>query len=209
METGTSQDLCFSFFLTEHTLYSVADSIKVVEKPEELVTQPLPIQHIPREKITLSVPVFDQWLQTIAQTKTLGTEANLLALNEIVTDSSLSHENREHHYGLLWHTYRSLGLLEASLDMAHAWVSELPRQTEAWFCKGNTHMAMNEFALAQDAFTQSINLDPSLGKAYHNRGLAQELLGNYQGAVDDYTQTLNINPELWEAHFNRAGNYLD
>lgn len=52
--------------------------------------------------------------------------------------------------------------------------------------------------------TQLIQTDPSHAKAYYNRGLTHQRLGDAQAAVVDYSQAIRINSSYAKAYHNRG-----
>ena len=62
-----------------------------------------------------------------------------------------------------------------------------------WFARGLVLLHSNGDCMgAVRAFAQSIQLDPTYERAYLNRGLAYEELGNLQQAIEDYTQAIDL-----------------
>jgi Flp pilus assembly protein TadD len=51
---------------------------------------------------------------------------------------------------------------------------------------------------------KAIQIQPSDSLAYHNRGVAQFKLGNYQEAIKDFTFAIQHNPQDGAAYYNRA-----
>lgn len=62
----------------------------------------------------------------------------------------------------------------------------------------------SQFDRAIDRMNQIIALDPDNPAAYHDRGVAQQGLGNYRGSIDDFNKTIAINPHLAAAYCSRG-----
>jgi Flp pilus assembly protein TadD len=54
--------------------------------------------------------------------------------------------------------------------------------------KGVVLACLEDYQGAIDSFTKAIELDPTDGGIYHNRGYAGEKMGDKQGATNDYNQ---------------------
>ena len=54
------------------------------------------------------------------------------------------------------------------------------------------------------AFTQAIQMDPTLALALNARGYARLRLRRYQDAVDDCSQAIRLNPAYANAYLNRS-----
>jgi tetratricopeptide (TPR) repeat protein len=55
-----------------------------------------------------------------------------------------------------------------------------------------------------ETYTQAIQLNPNYAKAYYNRALTHQRLGELESAVADYTEALRLNPEYARAYHNRG-----
>ncbi|MDS3861305.1 tetratricopeptide repeat protein [Thermosynechococcaceae cyanobacterium BACA0444] len=53
-------------------------------------------------------------------------------------------------------------------------------------------------------YTQAIQSDPSHAKAYYNRGLTHQRLGDAEAAVLDYTEAIQVNDTYAKAYHNRG-----
>jgi tetratricopeptide (TPR) repeat protein len=60
------------------------------------------------------------------------------------------------------------------------------------------------FEEAVQAFTQAIQMDPTLALALNARGYAHLRLRRYQDAIDDCSQAIRLNPAYANAYLNRS-----
>jgi len=58
--------------------------------------------------------------------------------------------------------------------------------------------------LALSDYSAAIALKPGFGRAYYNRALCHENLGNRASALADYTKTIELNPDFSKAYNNRG-----
>jgi len=56
-------------------------------------------------------------------------------------------------------------------------------------------------------FNMAITINPSLAKAYNNRGNAYGQQGNLLQAISDFTRAIEIDPNFAEAYNNRGFSY--
>lgn len=63
---------------------------------------------------------------------------------------------------------------------------------------------LDEQPLALEDCSAAIDLRPSHGLAYQNRGLVRRRLGDFQGAVQDYNIAIQIEPESPDPYYNRG-----
>jgi tetratricopeptide (TPR) repeat protein len=73
-----------------------------------------------------------------------------------------------------------------------------------WFYKGMTSWHSDNFNDAIDAYTRTVELDPTNWTAYLNRGSAYASLGNYQQAINDDNKALELFPNYAVAYYNRG-----
>ncbi|MDE6514374.1 MAG: tetratricopeptide repeat protein [Muribaculaceae bacterium] len=78
-----------------------------------------------------------------------------------------------------------LGQIMDDLDRA---LALNPRMAVAHYNRGVVLMRLGAWADAIDAFTAAINIDPTLGSAYFNRGYAQFSRGNRDAAMTDISR---------------------
>ena len=70
-----------------------------------------------------------------------------------------------------------------------------PEQVASLYKQGQRQEKDRDFAAAIQSYTSAIALNPSLGKAYHGRGLAHQLSGEDEPAIDDYSRAIKLDPE--------------
>lgn len=72
-----------------------------------------------------------------------------------------------------------------------------PRNALAWYNSGWVRMEhLDDPEQAEQDLTTAIELLPTMGTAYYNRGLVRERQGRLEAAVQDYTQALRISPTM-------------
>ena len=64
---------------------------------------------------------------------------------------------------------------------------------------GADHFAKGEYSLAQEHYSQALQLNPRSAPAYLGRGQVNEKLGSPAAAADDYKNALELQPDLTEA----------
>jgi len=64
-------------------------------------------------------------------------------------------------------------------------------------CVGTTYLFDwdQNLSVAVDEFTKAIEANPNSSGAYHQRGKALGMLGDWQGAVADWDKALEVNPQ--------------
>jgi Tfp pilus assembly protein PilF len=71
-----------------------------------------------------------------------------------------------------------------------------PRNAQALVNRGATLVQLTRYGEAIAALTDALSFGvPQPYKAYYNRGVAREALGDLQGAYDDYSTALQIQPD--------------
>ena len=81
-----------------------------------------------------------------------------------------------------------------------------PLQARAWFSTGYllNKGEGTDWEAVLDAYTQAIELDPTLAGAYNNRGSAKGALGQYDAAIADLDRAIELNPAFATAYNNRG-----
>jgi tetratricopeptide (TPR) repeat protein len=74
---------------------------------------------------------------------------------------------------------------------------------------GNATQAADYHAKAIADYDAALALRPDHAKAYYNRAIAHNRLGNNAAALADYSSSLQYNPNFAEAYFNRGITYYN
>jgi tetratricopeptide (TPR) repeat protein/mono/diheme cytochrome c family protein len=73
-----------------------------------------------------------------------------------------------------------------------------------WIVQGDGLLAKGDAAGAVRAYTEALALDPTLTRAFNNRGLARSRQGEFDAAIADFTEALRLDPKLAVAYHNRG-----
>ncbi len=73
-----------------------------------------------------------------------------------------------------------------------------------YYIQGNEKIKSGELEAAVEAYTRAIEIDPNNARAYYNRAIAFEMLGDPFNALEDYTKAIEIKPNYAEAYNNRG-----
>lgn len=93
-------------------------------------------------------------------------------------------------------TYLRRREIELALADFDAVIAIAPRNGEAHLNRGAALMQQREYGAAIAAITEALGLGVSEPhKAYFNRGMARENLGDQRGAYEDYSTALEIQPD--------------
>jgi predicted Zn-dependent protease len=80
-----------------------------------------------------------------------------------------------------------------------------PRTARDWFDQGFLLLfTSDDTPEAIKAFAMAIRLDPDYARAYLNRGMAYERIGNLQQAVDDFSRAIALEPEQGKNYYVRG-----
>jgi tetratricopeptide (TPR) repeat protein len=78
------------------------------------------------------------------------------------------------------------------------------RNATYWYRQGRYLSEQENFEEAVQAFTQAIQIDPTLALALNARGYALLRLRRYQDAIADCSQAIRLNPAYANAYLNRS-----
>lgn len=96
------------------------------------------------------------------------------------------------------------GQKRRSSDQTEEDVSRILTAQE-WFEVGfSTLYTVDNYQDAIREFSRSVQLDPSCGRAYFNRGMAYERIDNFQQAIEDYTKAIELSPQDGKAYYFRG-----
>ncbi len=62
--------------------------------------------------------------------------------------------------------------------------------------------------IAIDSYTHAITLNPIFARAYHNRGMVYDWIGQYAKAIDDFKATVNLTPNDVLVYNNMGNTYF-
>jgi tetratricopeptide (TPR) repeat protein len=79
-----------------------------------------------------------------------------------------------------------------------------PRDANRLYREGRYLSEQENFEEAEQAFTQAIQMDPTLALALNARGYVRLRLRRYQAAIDDCSQAIRLNPAYGNAFLNRS-----
>jgi Flp pilus assembly protein TadD len=71
-------------------------------------------------------------------------------------------------------------------------LAKYPEYKEAHHGRAITLMQINDFKGSRESFDRAVKLDENFAGAYANRGILNDLTGNYEDAVKDYRKALKI-----------------
>jgi len=86
--------------------------------------------------------------------------------------------------------------LQAALDTAIEAANWYPFNPYTYFYQGISFLRAGNFAYAQQAFTQSININPNDKLSWLNRGLCYRRLNEFDLAIKDFEKTLTLDANL-------------
>jgi len=78
------------------------------------------------------------------------------------------------------------------------------RDANRFYRQGRYLSEQENFEEAVEAFTQAIQIDPTLALALNGRGYARLRLHRYQDAIEDCSQAIRLNPVYANAYLNRS-----
>ncbi|MDD2903677.1 MAG: tetratricopeptide repeat protein [Syntrophales bacterium] len=77
-------------------------------------------------------------------------------------------------------------------------------KAEEFFEQGKKYTSVDTADKAIAAYTKAIKINPKLGKAYNNRGVAYMMKKQYDQALADFNKAIKLDPKNGKAYNNRA-----
>ncbi|MCK9207783.1 MAG: hypothetical protein M0P66_11780, partial [Salinivirgaceae bacterium] len=68
----------------------------------------------------------------------------------------------------------------------------------------NNNQQYNDYQEVINDLDKVIQLNPTFGIAYYNRGNVKCLSKDFTGAIDDYSKAIETGPEMPQAYYNRG-----
>jgi len=75
-------------------------------------------------------------------------------------------------------------------------------EAQKWFNRAYDEYQKGNNENAIEYYTKAIELNPDYAKAYNNRGVAYDVLKEYEKAISDYNKAIELNPEDAKAYYN-------
>jgi len=71
-------------------------------------------------------------------------------------------------------------------------IAQYPQTPQCYYARGAVHLQLQEFELARDYFTRTLELQPASGVVHHRLGLALECLDRLADAKASYRKALEL-----------------
>ena len=97
-----------------------------------------------------------------------------------------------------------------SSDKKSSWFINLEKSLEKWevyHSQGYSARKSENYTLAIDWYTKSLNMNPKYFKALFNRGFAFDKMNQFDKAIADYSKAIEVEPNNAYAYYNRAISY--
>ena len=82
-----------------------------------------------------------------------------------------------------------------------------PNYADAYYNRGISYDALNQFERAIQDFDKAIELDPNDAVAYYNRGNSHHNLMQYELAIQNYNKAIELDPNDTDAYYNRGNSH--
>lgn len=83
------------------------------------------------------------------------------------------------------------------------------RDADAYYIRGMSHYALQEYTLALPDFAQVITFRPDRALGYYGRGMTYAVLQQPDPALQDLSRAIELDPTWADAHYRRGVLYLD
>jgi len=97
-----------------------------------------------------------------------------------------------------------LGKITESIEKFDKSILIDPKNSDAFYNRGNAFSKIQDFEKAISSFDNSINLDKNNPEAYNNKGSVFLELNNFDEALNNFNKALEINPNNHSAKKNKA-----
>ena len=97
-------------------------------------------------------------------------------------------------------TLEPYGLSVAYNDRAAAWADE----GDILLAQGDNKRAKKDYDQAMADYAKAIDVNPTWGMLFTNRGLTWQRLGEYQKALDDFNRSIDVEPGYGQAYQAKA-----
>ena len=81
------------------------------------------------------------------------------------------------------------------LEWCRKWTKKEPENVDAWYNLGISHLHLDRYSEAIEAYRRAIRIDPKNTYAWNGLGLAYRCLKRYDDAIEAYRQALRIDPK--------------
>jgi len=80
----------------------------------------------------------------------------------------------------------------------------VPEPVAQVYRQGQDQLKAGDYQGALQSFTKALAIQPGFARAYHNRGLAHQFLGENETAEQDYTEAIRLAPQDAQSYADRA-----
>ncbi len=101
-------------------------------------------------------------------------------------------------------SYYSRKKFGMSIDLLDEILSSAANDKLALLTRGSIYLKMGNSKKAVRDFGQAIKIDPAYARAYHLRGLANEIAGEDETALQDFSKAIELDGEYGAAYYSRA-----
>ena len=101
-------------------------------------------------------------------------------------------------------SYYSRKKFGMSIDLLDEILSSGANDKLALLTRGSIYLKMGNPKNAVRDFSQAIKIDPAYARAYHLRGLANEIAGEDETALQDLNKAIELDGEYGAAYYSRA-----
>ncbi|MDC0834821.1 hypothetical protein CKA32_005316 [Geitlerinema sp. FC II] len=101
-----------------------------------------------------------------------------------------------------------LGVPTIAVAVETETVETLSPEADRLFRQGVGQFEGENYAEAEQTFSELIDRESDLPEAYFNRARSREALGQFESAIEDYSDAIRLRSEYVEAYINRGNVYL-